>query len=123
MYVCRTKFTAQFIHLRTIGHRWFVWQGATSIITITLSQSTSCTTLTSALLTVSAVTLMLRLYAMYQLNKAVLAMMIVTFVASLGASAGVLIVNLLHVNGTRLQLLRVHLQGADAARYAQQTRT
>ena len=100
MYVFGTNFTALSVYLRNIGLRWFVWQGATSIITITLSQGTPCAILMSALLTASAVTLMLRLYAMYQLNKAVLAIMIVTFVASLGASAGVLIFNLLQVNGT-----------------------
>ena len=86
------------------GINWFRWQGATGIIAFALGERTSKDVFVHSSYhlnscSFSTVILQLRLYALYFLDKRVLAFMICTFLACLAASATLISIGLSHVKG------------------------
>ena len=86
------------------GINWFRWQGATGIIAFALGERTSRDVFVHSSYhlnscSFSTVILQLRLYALYFLDKRVLAFMICTFLACLAASATLISIGLSHVKG------------------------
>ena len=89
--------------LNITGSRWFQWQGCTGIIAFALGERTSTSGSHESMLKPGTVILQIRLYAMYCLDKRVLALMGITFLASITASATAVGVILAKLTSTHQQ--------------------